>query len=66
MKCSECKHWKRLPISDKFLPEHEIGSCDGLLSDKVDIELHTGHDGGWVELIETKHDFFCANHEVKD
>ena len=64
MKCSGCKHWKRLPISDKFLPEHEIGSCAGLLSDKVDIELHTGHNGGWIELIETKHDFFCANYET--
>ena len=66
MKCSECKHWKRLDISDQWLPEDEAGTCDGLLNDKVDIELKTGWDGGYIDSIETKHDFFCANHEVKD
>ena len=65
MKCSECKHWKRLPESDRYLPEDEVGECDGLLNDGIDIELQTGWDGGYIRLIETDHDFFCANYEKK-
>ena len=64
MKCSECKHWKRLIISDRFLPENEVGLCEGLLNDGIDIELKTGWDGGYIYSIETKHDFFCANYET--
>ena len=64
MKCGECKHWKRLIISDRFLPEDEVGLCEGLLNDKVEIEVKAGWDGGYVDSIETKHDFFCANYEA--
>jgi hypothetical protein len=65
MKCSECKHWQRLKISDQFLAEDEVGKCDGLLFDGIEIELKTGCDGGYIDVIETKHDFFCANHKDK-
>jgi hypothetical protein len=39
MKCSDCKHWERSPISNQFLPEDEEGICDGLLNDGINIEL---------------------------
>ena len=66
MKCKTCKHWSRLIISDQFLPEAEIGTCNGLLgNDYIEIELKTGHDGGYVDTIETRHNFYCAIHEVK-
>lgn len=64
MCCSNCKYWTRLSISDQWLPEDAEGECEGLTIKNVDIELKTGWDGGYVERIETKHDFFCANFDT--
>ena len=48
-----------------YLPEDEAGECDGLLNDGIDIELETSWGGGYIRMIETSHDFFCANYEKK-
>ena len=61
MKCSNCVHWTRLPISDTFLPEDSIGECEGLLCANVEIEIEAGMNGGCIKTIETHNSFFCAN-----
>lgn len=63
MKCKTCKHWKRLSESDNYLPEDEIGECDGLPSNEIEISLSAGWGGATIHKIETQHDFFCANYE---
>lgn len=63
--CKSCKHWTRTKESDCYLPEDEAGVCAGLTSSRIDIELKTGWDGGYIDTIETNHDFLCANFESK-
>ena len=60
MKCSHCLKWVRDTISDQFLPEDEVGECNGLPGDKVDIELKSGPNGAIISKVETAHDFFCG------
>lgn len=64
-KCRSCKHWTRSKVSDNFLPEDEEGVCTGLTNSRIDIELKTGWEGGYIDTIETNHDFLCANFEPK-
>ncbi len=58
MKCRECFHWTK-DASFACLPEDEVGACDAIELE-LDIELHTGWDGGVVGKIETGGNFFCA------
>ena len=54
--CQTCRHWKR---ENKY-----SGVCTGILgSTKIDIELKTGWNGGYVRRIETDDDFGCVLHE---
>jgi len=62
--CRSCKFWTRRS-SDDFLKEEEYGLCEGLPGNVMEIDLITGHDGGYIDSIETEGGFYCALHEVR-
>jgi hypothetical protein len=49
-KCCNCKYWK--PTL------YDMGECKKI-NEKIEIELATGWDGGYVRVIETGSDFGC-------
>lgn len=48
--CEDCKHWQHMFA--------DYGKCSEIAS-KLDIELVTGWDGGYVKHIETEVEFGC-------
>lgn len=55
MNCKDCQNWKE-NISENL----RIGLCDKIMgSNKVQIILSTGWEGGFVDYIETDYDFGC-------
>lgn len=50
-RCDGCKHWKSTL--------YQMGECEKI-KDKIEIELVTGWDGGYVKIIETEADFGCS------
>ena len=62
-RCKTCKHWTQTTFY-----EYEGVINDGTCSeirDKIDISLHLGWDGGYVDYIEIQQDFGCTLHEKK-
>lgn len=65
MTCRECKHWD---VSKGQWPDArvkemaEYGRCR-VLQWSVDITIQAGWEGGYVDYIETEHDFFCKYFE---
>ncbi len=62
-RCQTCKHWTPTTLYD-----YEGAINDGKcleIRDKMEITLHTGWDGGYVDYIETESDFGCTLHEEK-
>ena len=58
--CLTCKYWKK----NTNYSYQNNGKCSELQSsDKIDIELRTGYEGGYVDYIETEPDFGCVLHE---
>lgn len=55
--CETCKHWKFF--------RYDYGSCSKI-EEKIEIQLVTGWDGGYVKEIETEKDFGCTLWEEKD
>jgi hypothetical protein len=64
IKCGCCKHWVPSKYNEMFLENDKVGECTGMFHNGVEIEIHTGYDGGYVHSIETNIDFFCANYET--
>lgn len=52
--CDKCIHWKKFA--------YQTGDCTKI-REKIDIELVTGWDGGYVKAIETEADFGCNQFE---
>jgi len=61
MKCESCKYWEQTTfyVYDKVVNQ---GQCKQI-RDKIEIELHTGWDGGYVMYVETDSDFGCNLYE---
>lgn len=57
-RCSSCKYWER--EKDYY----DFGVCKKVIHG-MDIILHTGWDGGYVESIETLENFGCVFHIPK-
>lgn len=58
MRCDKCKHWKEAKPQE-YLPR--LGVCDEIkLTDKVEIDLQVGWEGGFVDEIWTDEDFGCT------
>ncbi|MFO1442943.1 hypothetical protein KDN24_06895 [Bacillus sp. Bva_UNVM-123] len=55
--CEACKHWKYTCYS--------MGEC-AKIKEKLTIDLVTGWDGGYVNVIETDADFCCNQFEKRD
>lgn len=53
-RCDVCKHWKYTCYS--------MGECEKI-KEKINIDLVTGWDGGYVDAIETDADFACNQFE---
>lgn len=58
MKCEECKHWTQTTFYD-YNGVVNDGKCSEI-RDKVDIDIHYGWDGGYINYIETESDFGCT------
>lgn len=54
MKCWQCAHWIE---SER---DAQVGECVKLPSDKMDVVIKCGLDGGYVSEITTDANFFCA------
>jgi hypothetical protein len=52
--CETCNYWEPTVYG--------LGKCSKI-RDKIDIELITGWDGGYVDYIETESDFGCNLHQ---
>jgi hypothetical protein len=62
LRCKTCKHWKQT-TDWKYDNAINSGTCGELKgSDQLQIELHTGWDGGYVDYIETEETFGCTEH----
>jgi len=62
LRCKTCKHWKQT-TDWKYDNAINSGKCGELKgSDQLQIELHTGWDGGYVDYIETEETFGCTQH----
>lgn len=57
-RCKTCKHWTG--------ELHDQGRCSVKMGDKVEVELKTGWDGGYVRYILTDEDFGCTEHEPRE
>ena len=64
LRCKTCEYWKQIT---KWEYEGAInsGKCKELPSDQLQVELHTGWDGGYVDYIETEETFGCTEHKLK-
>lgn len=56
-RCDACKHWEETDFDD--------GKCSKI-REKVEINLVTGSEGGYVDYIETPSDFCCSLFESVD
>ena len=76
IKCKDCEFWK--PIDSNGFGEIDtvfidiengremVGKCSELNDTlRVDIDLKTGWDGGYIEKITTTENFFCAAFEKR-
>ena len=64
LRCKTCEHWKQTTHWE-YDGAVNSGKCWGLKgSDQLQIELHTGWDGGYVDYIETEETFGCTEHKV--
>ena len=61
--CVTCKHWNATTHYE-YPNAINDGVCPALKSE-LDILLHLGWDGGYVEVIETRSNFGCVLHEEK-
>ena len=65
LRCKTCEHWKPTTFYD-YPGAVNDGKCNELKrSMKMEIELKTGWDGGYVDYIETTSDFGCTEHKLK-
>ena len=61
-RCLTCKHWEQKTFYT-YENAKNTGRCKELnTSDYIEIELHTGWDGGYVDEIRTESDFGCVAH----
>jgi len=60
IRCECCRYWTQETFYEYPFAVN-YGSCDKLSNtDKVDITISAGLDGGYVSKIQTDSDFFCA------
>ena len=63
VRCKNCQHWTLVEVSPTWVdgkPE-TCGKCIELkCADRIDINLITGWDGGYIDSIITTENFFCA------
>jgi hypothetical protein len=65
-RCKTCKFWTQCS-NWQYEGALNTGKCNELKgSDRFEIELHTGWDGGYVDYIETREDFGCTEHKPKE
>jgi hypothetical protein len=62
-RCSSCIHWNQ--VTDwQYDNAINSGTCKRI-REGLDIEVHYGWDGGYVENIETEGNFGCVFHIPK-
>lgn len=62
LRCKTCAHWTQRTNWD-YEGAINSGKCSELRgSDQLQIELHTGWDGGYVDYVETEETFGCTEH----
>jgi hypothetical protein len=60
IRCECCRYWTQETFYT-YPGAINCGECDKLSNtDKVDITISAGLDGGYVSKIQTDSDFFCA------
>lgn len=61
LRCKTCAHWTQRTNWD-YEGAINSGKCRELPNDQLQVELHTGWDGGYVDYIETEETFGCTEH----
>ena len=62
-KCKDCEHWEQTTFYDYDGVVND-GKCKKI-REKIDISIHYGWDGGYVNYLETEGDFGCNLFESK-
>jgi 8-oxo-dGTP diphosphatase len=62
--CNTCAHWDR---NDSLFHNGRTGRCSEIhCADEVDIDVHYGWDGGYINYVDTAKDFGCSLHRYSD
>ena len=63
-RCSSCKYWNQT-TDWEYEGAINSGGCSRI-QDGIDVEIHYGWDGGYIEYVETEGNFGCVFHIPKD
>lgn len=66
--CKDCLHWKETAHSKSLTYEGHprTGICGQLqYSNKLEIYVKAGWEGGYVDEVETSGTFFCADYKER-
>jgi len=62
-RCSSCKFWTQL-TDWQYDGAINSGKCSRI-RDGIDIDIHYGWDGGYINYVETNSNFGCVLHMPK-